>query len=160
MNDNELRGKLLKELYDNRRETWTQIGLAHSNDPVAQETVRIAEQLRQHRLIEFKMLNRHLGGQARITASGVDVIEGTTRSPIPISIDGSQTININNSSNFQVGNNNSQTINNGVQALIKTINESSASQAEKEEAKSLLKKLLEHPLVSAIVGGAIGRLFG
>lgn len=158
MTDNELRGKLLKELYENRREMWTQIGLNHFNDPVAQDNVRIAEQLDQHGLIEFKMLNRHLGGQARITALGVDVIEGTAPSPISISIDGSQTINISNSSNFQAGNNNSQTINNGVQALIKTINESGASQADKEEAKSLLKKLLEHPLVSAIIGGAIGLL--
>lgn len=158
MNDNELRGKLLKELYENRREPWTQIGLDHFNDSAAQETVRIAEQLSQHSLIEFKMLNRHLGGQARITAFGVDVIEGTARSPIAISIGDSQTINISNSSYVQVGDNNSQTINSGVHALIKTINESTASQAEKDEAKSLLKKLLEHPLVSAVVGGAIGLL--
>ena len=158
MNDNELRGKLLKELYDRRREPWTQIGLDHFNDPEAQETVRIAEQLSQYGLIEFKMLNRHLGGQARILAFGVDVIEGTTHAPISISIDGSQTINISNSSNIQVGDHNSQTINSGVQALIKTINESNASPSEKEEAKSLLKKLLEHPLVAAIAGGAIGLL--
>ncbi len=158
MTDNELRGKLLKELYENRREVWTQIGLNHLNDPGAQDDVRIAEQLHQHRLIEFKMLNRHLGGQACITAFGVNVIEGTARSPISISIHDSQTINISDSSNIQVGNNNSQAINNGIQALIKTINESSARQTEKEEAKSLIKKLLERPLVSTIVGGAIGLL--
>ncbi len=109
-------------------------------------------------IIELKMLNKNVGGQARITASGVDVIEGTATPPIAISIGDSQTINISNSSNVQVGDNNSQTIYNGVQAHIKAINESSGSQAEKKEAKSLLKKLLEHPLESAIARGAIGLL--
>ena len=42
MTDNELRGKLLKELYDNRLKPWTQVGL---------KTVRITEQLNQHKLL-------------------------------------------------------------------------------------------------------------
>lgn len=158
MNDNALRGKLLQELYDNRREPWSQIGLNLANSPTAQETVRIAEQLSQHNLIEFKMLNRHIGGQARITAFGVDVIEGTATSPISVSVGATDTINISNSSNVQIGDNNAQVINDGVRALVKTINESGASQAEKDDAKSLLSKFLTHPLVSAAVGGAIALL--
>lgn len=156
MTDNELRGRLLQDLYERRREDWVQIGLNQMNDPDAQERIRIARQLDEHGLITLKILNRHLGGMAKITAKGIDVLEGVAKSPISISIGSNQTYNISNSSNVQVGNNNSQTINNGLQALIKSIEESAGTQEQKEQAKSLLKKVLEHPLVSAVVGGAVG----
>jgi len=155
MNDNEFRGKLLKELYDNRRSEWTQVGTNNLNDPAAREAIRIAAQLDQYGLIEFKRLNIHLGGMARITAAGVDVIEGTATPPISIAIDHSQTINIHGSRNFQIGNNNSQVIQDAVQTLTKYIDESESSQAEKEDAKSRLQKFLEHPLLSAVLSGVI-----
>ncbi|MDE2053746.1 MAG: hypothetical protein KGJ46_09240 [Xanthomonadaceae bacterium] len=155
MNDNELRGKLLKELYDNRQSEWTQVGTNSLNDPTAREAIRIAEQLYQHGLIEFKRINIHLGGMARITAPGVDVIEGTAVAPISIAIDHSQTINIHGSQNFQVGNGNSQVIQDAVETLARYIDGSAGTQAEKNDAKSRLQRFLEHPLLSAVVSGAI-----
>lgn len=60
----------------------------------------------------------------------------------------------------QVGNYNSQEFNNCFQTLIQKIEASNTSPAEKEEAKNLLKKALEHPLTSAIVGGITGAVAG
>ena len=156
MTDTELRSILLARLYHNRSDDWTIIGMNSFSSPEMREEIRIAEQLKQYGLIEFKIMNRHLGGNAKITARGVDVIEGNATSPIAINIDKRQTINISGSSGFQIGDHNTQAITLGIEALIQSIDTSTASSTEKESAKSKVKQLLEHPLISAIVGGAVG----
>lgn len=156
MTDQELRSDLLANLYTHRAQDWVQIGIGASACPEEKEKIRIAEQLAQYGLIEFKMLNRHLGGMARIKAAGVDVMEGTAKSPLAITIDQSQTINVSGSSNFQIGDGNTQTINDGIAVLVQEIEKSGGSAEEKAEAKSLLRRVLEHPLVAAIAGGAVG----
>lgn len=60
----------------------------------------------------------------------------------------------------QVGNGNVQNIHNVFNQLIKEIDQSSATDEEKTEAKSRLTKFLEHPLVGSIVGGLAGSLSG
>ncbi|CAI1513414.1 Uncharacterised protein [Serratia quinivorans] len=70
-----------------------------------------------------------------------------------------QTFNI-HGGQIQIGNENKQEIFNNFQTLIKAIDESPATNEEKEEAKSRLKKFLEHPLVTTIAGSAIGSLLG
>lgn len=70
-----------------------------------------------------------------------------------------QTFNI-HGGQIQIGNENKQEIYNNFQTLIRAIEESSATNEEKEEAKSRLKKFLEHPLVTTIAGSAIGSLLG
>jgi hypothetical protein len=60
MTDNEYRGELLKALYDNRKDEWTQIGANSFNDSNAREAIRIADQLAQYNLIEFRRLNPYL----------------------------------------------------------------------------------------------------
>ena len=60
--------------------------------------------------------------------------------------------------NFQVGDNNKQVINNGINGLINYIENSNVPEQEKQEVKSQLKNLLKHPLLSAIAGGLIGSL--
>jgi len=156
MTDTELRSKLLARLYESRSEDYVIVGHDAENSPNAREEIRIAQQLHEHGLIQLKVLNRHLGATARLTARGVDVMEGNFQPPIAIQVDRRQTINITESSGFQVGDHNSQSISVGIQALLQQIDESSATTEEKAAAKSLVHKLLEHPLVSAIVGGAIG----
>ena len=69
-----------------------------------------------------------------------------------------QTINITGSSNVVVGNNNNQTVTQTVRELLAVIESASASPEQKNEAKSLLRKFLEHPLLAAVAGGAIGLL--
>lgn len=60
----------------------------------------------------------------------------------------------------QVGNGNTQNIHNVFNQLLQQIEMSSASDEEKQEAKSRLAKFLEHPLVGSIVGGLAGSLPG
>ncbi|KHT22172.1 MULTISPECIES: hypothetical protein [Pectobacterium] len=60
----------------------------------------------------------------------------------------------------QVGNGNTQNISNVFNQLLQQIEDSSASDEEKQEAKSRLAKFLEHPLVGSIVGGLAGSLPG
>lgn len=60
----------------------------------------------------------------------------------------------------QVGNGNTQNIHNVFNQLLQQIEASSASEEEKQEAKSRLAKFLEHPLVGSIVGGLAGSLPG
>lgn len=67
-----------------------------------------------------------------------------------------QTINVGNHSNVQIRDHNRMEFRENIQNLINTIEKSSASDPEKEEAKGLLKKFLEHPLVTTIAGSAAG----
>jgi hypothetical protein len=68
----------------------------------------------------------------------------------------STTINIHNSTGVQVGDYNTQHIQAAFNELIQKIEQSSASSAEKAEAKSRLSAFLEHPLVNSVLGSALG----
>jgi len=59
-----------------------------------------------------------------------------------------------NNANVQVGNNNVQNVSNAFNYLLEQIDKSSATAQEKSDAKSLMKKLIEHPLVNTILGTA------
>lgn len=63
-----------------------------------------------------------------------------------------------NNANVQVGNNNVQNVSNAFNYLLKQIDKSSATAQEKSDAKSLMKKFVEHPLVNTILGTAGGAL--
>ena len=69
-----------------------------------------------------------------------------------------QNINFHGSQNVQIGDYNTQNITNTFNELIQKIENSTASEAEKENVKSLLKQFLSHPLVVSILGSAIGAL--
>jgi len=70
-----------------------------------------------------------------------------------------QTINVGSNSNVQIGNHNSMEFRENIQNMINTIDKSSATDTEKSEAKGLLMKFLEHPLVTTIAGSAAGSFF-
>lgn len=69
----------------------------------------------------------------------------------------SQQINI-HGGNVQIGDHNRQEITNSIETLNNLINSSQGTPQQKEEAKGLLRKLAEYPLLTAIAGGAIGLL--
>lgn len=71
-----------------------------------------------------------------------------------------QNINISGAQSVQIGDYNTQNIVNSFEALVKMIDSSTAPPDEKAEAKSLLGRLLEHPLVVSIVGAAAGAAIG
>ena len=68
----------------------------------------------------------------------------------------SQHINISGAQSVQIGDYNTQNIVGSFEALTKLIDASSASDSEKEGAKSLLSQFLRHPLVVSIVGAVAG----
>ena len=67
-----------------------------------------------------------------------------------------QTINIHSAGGVQIGDNNTQNIVAAVQQLSAAIEASSASEAEKTEAKGLLQEIVEHPVFTALLGAAAG----
>lgn len=160
MKDNELRGVVLQKFYDLRRRgpfQWAEIGEEGNDDAffekVGADLFRICDQLAEHGLIEWESLpdgrGRSCGGHGQISADGIDIVEGNTRPPVSISFDNS--IRVESSSHVQVGNSNIQTGDISLEKLIAAINNSRATENEKAEAKSLLTKVLENPILAAVL---------
>ena len=162
MKDTKLRGLLLQVFYERRRDDWFVPTAEELGADVAeQDILQVCSQLGQHNLIEWKSLATYGSindGMGKISAFGIDVIEGEATPDIKVEFVQNQTVNITGSSNVVVGNNNSQTITHTVRDLLKIIEASTGQTAEKAEAKSLLRKFLEHPLLTSVAGGAISLL--
>jgi hypothetical protein len=79
-----------------------------------------------------------------------------------VNFDKAKTVNISisHSQGFQVGDYNTQNIVDSFKQVIERLAGGPGTPEEKAEAKSRLKAFLEHPLTSAIVGGATGALVG
>lgn len=69
------------------------------------------------------------------------------------------TFHINNS-NVQVGDGNVQNIVSSFEQLIEKIDSSTSTPQQKEDAKGMLKSLLNNPTVAAVLGGAVSGLLG
>lgn len=69
-------------------------------------------------------------------------------------------VSISHSTGVQVGDHNVQNMQNAFIALEKAIDAQNASPESKTDAKTRLKALLQHPLVVAILGGAVGAVAG
>jgi hypothetical protein len=122
--------KLVKPLPNGKAEIYTIIEAKHNNN--------------------FYAIPAHYALKVRKDSSLV--------APNAVNIDRRQTINISSSSEFQIGDGNRQVIYQGIAGLIDHIENSSSTPAEKAEAKSRLRKFLEHPIVSTITGKAIDLL--
>lgn len=68
------------------------------------------------------------------------------------------TVNIHNSTGIQVGDHNTQHIEQAITDLLRQLEESGAPREEIEQAKGKIAKMLEHPLVSAVLGSGVGAL--
>tara|TARA_Y100000296_G_scaffold18380_1_gene21933 strand:- start:2516 stop:3013 length:498 start_codon:yes stop_codon:yes gene_type:complete len=69
------------------------------------------------------------------------------------------TINIHGAQSVQVGDHNTQNILNSFEALVKKIESADVPPVQKEEAKGMLRKLLEHPAVVSVIGAAAKAVF-
>ena len=165
MKDTEIRGLLLQKYYEYRRGEHGSWFLPEPSDfdnkLTHEDIIHVSAQLGEHGLIDWKELRSGSGnlftGRGSITADGINVVEGTAKAPISITMN-NQPITITGSSNVIVGNSNTQNINANIEAIIRAIQETKEPEDKKEEANGLFRKFLEHPLVSAITGGAIGLL--
>ena len=163
MTDSELRGIVLRQFYDRRLEQFVDVKLSEFNEQFSfVELQNICRQLSEKGLIGKWHPVMTGGGPSvgigQITAEGVDVVEGNATAPISITFDHRSTVSVTSSQNVQVGNNNIQSVAGQFQILLDAIDVSSATPAEKQEAKTLVRKVLEHPVVAAIVGGLASAL--
>ena len=153
MKDSEARGLVLRRLYDLRHVKQYADPSDFTSTSLEQNVVpNIVEQLTQQGLVDWNPLRAHGGYatfMARITAFGVDVVEGTQRSPISITIDSS--VNVHGSQNVQIGQGNVQTVTMDIGKMISAVDGSNATVTEKSEAKSLLQKIAGNKLVQEIV---------
>lgn len=165
--DKELRGLVLKHLYDQRktgrRDPHPGVIMPDGSD---REYFRICEQLKQAGLIDGELIHGPvpeggyavIAGHVKIVAYGVDVVEDAgSSSPIPMDFSMiTQHIHITDSTGIQVGNNNTLSIISALQSLSTKIEQSDAPQSQKNEAKGLLEGLLKHPITVALLGAAAG----
>jgi hypothetical protein len=138
MTDGEMRGVVLRKLYEKRFDRGGFVAVPFddlSNQRERTVLDHICDQLGPHGLIKWKPLGSGHGGMAKITADGIDAIAGTARSPITITLH-NHSVSVTGSNN-QVGNHNSQTTNVG--KIIAAIDNATASETEKKEAKGLLE---------------------
>jgi len=70
------------------------------------------------------------------------------------------TFNIQGSHSIQIGDHNTQNVVGAIQTIAHAIEASSGAEDEKEEAKSRLAKLLEHPILTSVLGGLAGAAAG
>lgn len=164
MKDTQLRGIILAKYYERRR---GQMFMPKPDDfdppiPIV-DILGISDQLGQHGLIEWKALKYISGiadGQGKISAFGIDVVEGEATPDIKVEFVQNKSVNITGSSNVVVGDHNQLTVTQHIAELARVIDNSSGTPEQKAEAKSIIRRLAEHPLVAAIAGGAVGLLGG
>jgi len=157
MQDKELRAVILRKLYDQRQRNV--IALTASDvgaDVPFSEVRRICRQMQHYGLVKY-LADDGRKAQVRLLAPGVDAVESRgSKSPVEIQFAPIQNVNIINSSNVVVGHVNVQEVKLSIEKLVAAINQSSGSEEQKEQARSLLSRFLEHPLVTSIAGGLVG----
>jgi hypothetical protein len=162
MKDTQLRGVILAKYYERRRGQIFTPKPEDFDPPIAIEDIlAISDQLGQHGLIEWKVL-KTVGisaGFGKISAFGIDVVEGEATADIKVEFVQNKTINVSGSSNVVVGDHNQMSVTQHIAELARVIDNSGGTPEQKAEAKGLLLRLVEHPLVASIAGGAVG-LFG
>jgi hypothetical protein len=168
MKDAELRGIVLRTLYERRNEELA-FGF-DGGDPIPSQIdkrdwLRVCEQLGEQNLIDWEaIVSAHDGliaGTARIKSFGVDVVEGTTPAPVAIQVDQSQRIDIRGSQGVQIAgahSNQHQTLSDAFERIISAIDSAKVGESEKREVKSLILKVLDSKVVAAILGPAAGYL--
>jgi hypothetical protein len=164
MKDGELRGIVLEKFYELRNQQPSLINVLVlpeivSLDPNVNRLVNVCEQLGEYGLIHWESMNTTttVGGMGKITARGVDVVEGTVLAPITVALH-DHSISVSQSSNVQIGDSNIQGVERlRIDKLIAAIDHSEASFTEKAEAKSLLERLAGGPLWTVLSAVFLGK---
>src|ERR1044071_4325133 len=164
MKDSVVRGYLLQLLYERRSDESTRFG--HSEQAVQppggisrRDWLRAVAQLSEYGLIDWTPLEDKSGmgllsGFAKINDFGVQVIEAGVASPIPISIDEGRRTAVPQPGQgpIAVSTPQQQMITEALEKVITAINQADVSEQEKNEAKSLLRKLLGNKATANMLG--------
>ena len=162
MKDSVVRGSLLQLLYEHRTEGSTPLGRLEQAAPPPggisrRDWVRAAAQLSEYGLINWTPLEDKSGmgllsGFAQINDFGVQVIEAGAASPIPISIDKRAALPRTGQTPMVASTQQQQIMTDAVEKVITAINQAGLSAQEKNEAKSLLRKLLGSKAAAKVLG--------
>jgi hypothetical protein len=164
MKDSVVRGCLLQLLYERRSEG--SIGFGHGEAAVPppggisrRDWLRAVAQLSEYRLIDWTPLEDQSGmgllsGFAKINDFGVKVLEGGVASPIRISFDEGRRTSVPRQKQATIVPSTPQqeAITEAVEKVITAINQADVSEREKNEVKSLLRKLLGSKAAASVLG--------
>ena len=163
MKDSVVRGCLLQLLYERRSEGSIPFGHAEQAVPPPggisrRDWLRAVAQLSEYRLIDWTPLEDKSGmgllsGFAKINDFGVKVLEAGVASPVRISIDESRRSKVPRPEQAPIAaiTPQQQAITDALEKVITAINQADVSEKEKNEAKSLLRKLLRSKAAASVL---------
>ena len=163
MKDSVVRGRLLQLLYERRSEGSIPFGRLEQAVPPPggmsrRDWLRAIAQLSEYGLIDWTPLEDKSGmgllsGFAKINDFGVKVLEAGVEPPIQISIDESRrTTARQKQAPIAASTPQQERITDALEKMITAINQADVSQREKNEAKSLLRKLLSSKAAAKVLG--------
>ena len=164
MKDAVVRGCLLQLLYERRSEGSVPFGHVEQAVPPPggisrRDWLRAVAQLSEYRLIDWTPLKDKSGmglvsGFAKINDFGVKVLEGGVAPPIGISIDEIRqtTVPQREQAPIVASTPQQQMIRDALEKVITAINQADVSEQQKNEAKSLLRKLLGSKAAANVLG--------
>jgi hypothetical protein len=164
MKDSVVRGCLLHLLYERQREGPIPFGHAEQAVPPPggisrRDWLRAVAQLSEYRLIDWTPLEDKSGmgllsGFAKINDFGVKVLKAGVEPPIRISIDESRrtTVSRQEQASIATSTPQQQGITEALEKVITAINQADLSEKDKNEAKSLLGKLLGSKAAGNVLG--------
>jgi hypothetical protein len=164
MKDSVVRGRLLQVLYQRRSEGSIPFGHVEQAVPPPggisrRDWLRAVAQLSEYGLIDWTPLEDKSGmgllsGFAKINDFGVKVLETGVVPPIQISIDESRrtTVPRRKQAPTAASTRQQQMMTNALEKVITAINQSDLSKQEKDESKSLWRKLLSSKAAAKVLG--------
>jgi hypothetical protein len=164
MKDSVVRGRLLQLLYERRNEGSIPFGRLEEAVPPPggisrRDWLRAVAQLSEYGLIEWTPLEDKSGmgllsGFAKINDFGVKVFEAGVEPPIRIAIDKSRRTTVPKQEQAPIAPSTpqQQMITDALEKVITAINQADVSEQEKNEAKSLLRKLLSSKAATKVLG--------
>ena len=164
MKDSVVRGRLLQLLYERRREGSIPFGHVEQAVPPPggisrRDWLRAVAQLSEYGLIDWTPLEDKSGmgllsGFAKINDLGVKVFETGVAPPIQISIDESRRTTVPRQKQAPTAASTLQQerITDALEKVITAINQADVSKQEKNEWKSLLRKLLSSEAAAKVLG--------
>jgi hypothetical protein len=164
MKDSVVRGRLLQLLYERQSEGPVLFGRAeHAVPPPGginrRDWLHAVAQLSEYHLIDWTPLEDKSGmgllsGFAKINDRGVKVLEAGVEPPIPISIDKSRRTRVLRQQQAPIAAITPQqrAITDALEQVITAINHADVPEKEKNEAKSLLRKLLGCKAAASVLG--------
>src|SRR5436190_8364770 len=163
MKDSVVRGRLLQLLYERRSKGSIPFGRLEQAVPPPggisrRDWLRAVAQLSEYGLIDWSALEDTSGmgllsGFAKINDFGVKVLETGVAAPIQISIDESRrTTARQKQAPIAASTPQQKRITDALEKVITAINKADASEQEKNESKSLLRKLLSSNAAAKVLG--------